>query len=474
MKLYNTLTRQKEDFIPINGNTVNMYVCGPTVYNFIHIGNARQLCVFDSLRKYLEYKGYKVNYIQNFTDVDDKIINKALENNIPATEVAENAIKQYFIDADGLNVKRASVHPRVTETINDIIAYVAVLIEKGFAYAAEDGVYFSTEKFPQYGKLSHMPLDELKENARAELNVTKRSPLDFAVWKFAKPNEPQWTAPFGNGRPGWHIECSVMAKKYCNNCSNVELSCNVCDKSEENCNATLDIHGGGADLIFPHHENEIAQSECLGKPLAKYWVHNGMITVDNQKMGKSKGNFFLVHDAAKKFGYPAVKMFLLSAHYRNQLNYSADVLAGFAKAWDRVKNCRELIKNSVNPNTETVTDFSEYKTKFIAHLEDDFNTADSMAVLFEFIKKINTCLSTGYSKADTETIKKLFAEFTGILGIDFPEDKEIPDNVLELAEQRAAARKNKDFALADKIRDEISALGFLIEETKTGVNVKRK
>ena len=462
MKIYNTMTGKKEELKPVTEGTVKIYCCGPTVYNLIHIGNARALCVFDALRRYLEYRGYKVFYVQNFTDVDDKIIRKANETGKTSLEVSENAIKEYFIDAEGLNVRRADVHPKVTDNMGIIIDIVKTLVEKGYAYEADGDVYFETAKFSEYGKLSHQPLDDLKAGARIEIGEKKRDPMDFAVWKAAKPGEPYWESPFGRGRPGWHIECSAMSRHYIGD--------------------TIDIHGGGADLIFPHHENEIAQSECAtGCALANIWMHNGMLNVDNKKMSKSAGNFFLVRDMANEFGYEPIRFMLLSVHYRSQLNYTTEVIESCKAALSRLYNCRELMERVLNTakdgaaSEQAKADAKTAKDDFDAALEDDFNTADAIAAIFEFVRKINIAVSGAeITKEDVKIYLDEFNSLTNVLGLLYNKnDDEIPEEIKALAEQRAAARKEKNFALADELRSKITEMGYIVEETKQGTVIKK-
>ena len=462
MKIYNTMTRKKEELKPMTEGTVKIYCCGPTVYNLIHIGNARALCVFDALRRYLEYSGYKVFYVQNFTDVDDKIIRKANETGKTSLEVSENAIKEYFIDAQGLNVRKADVHPKVTDNMDIIIDIVKTLVEKGYAYEADGDVYFETSKFSEYGKLSHQPLEDLQAGARIEVGEKKRDPMDFAVWKAAKPGEPYWESPFGRGRPGWHIECSAMSRHYIGD--------------------TIDIHGGGADLIFPHHENEIAQSECAtGCALANIWMHNGMLNVDNKKMSKSAGNFFLVRDMAKEFGYEPIRFMLLSVHYRSQLNYTTEVIESCKSALSRLYNCRELMERMMRSakdgaaSEQAKTQAKTAKNDFCAALEDDFNTADAIAAIFEFVKKINIALSDNdITKEDVKIYLDEFNSLTNVLGLLYNKNgDEIPEEVRALVERRAAARKEKNFALADELRNKITEMGYIVEETKQGTIVKK-
>lgn len=463
MQIYNTMTRQKEELKPITPGTVKIYACGPTVYNLIHIGNARALCVFDTLRRYLEFRGYKVFYVQNFTDVDDKIIKKANELGKTAHEVSENAIREYFTDADGLNVRRADVHPKVTENMDIIIDIVKTLIEKGFAYEADGDVYFETSKFPEYGKLSHMPLEDLQAGARIEVGEKKRDPMDFAVWKAAKPGEPYWDSPFGKGRPGWHIECSAMSRHYIGD--------------------TIDIHGGGADLIFPHHENEIAQSECAtGQPLANIWMHNGMLNVDGTKMSKSKGNFFMVRDLSKEYGYEPIRFMLLSVHYRSQLNYTLDVIESCKAALQRLYTCRDTLNRAIEAapegeaSAQALADVKEAQEQFIRVMDDDFNTADGISTIFELVRKINTAVSAGNAtKGTLKAYNDEFTALTNVLGLLYNnnDEEQIPAEITELIEKRKEARKAKDFALADSIRDQIKALGWVVEETRQGTIVKK-
>ena len=463
MQIYNTMTRKKEELKPITEGTVKIYACGPTVYNLIHIGNARALCVFDTLRRYLEFRGYKVLYVQNFTDVDDKIIRKANELGKTASEVSENAIKEYFIDAEGLNVRRADIHPKVTENMDIIIDIVKTLIEKGYAYEADGDVYFETSKFPEYGKLSHMPLEELQAGARIEVGDKKRDPMDFAVWKAAKPGEPYWDSPFGKGRPGWHIECSAMSRHYIGD--------------------TIDIHGGGSDLIFPHHENEIAQSECAtGSPLANIWMHNGMLNVDNKKMSKSAGNFFMVRDLSDKYGYEPIRFMLISVHYRSQLNYTIEVIESCKAALQRLYTCRDTMNRVLASakdgaaSENALADVKEARRAFCEAMDDDFNTADAISVVFELVRKINTAANDSeVTKGTISAYTEEFNALTGVLGLLYNNggDEQIPAEVSELIEQRKAARKAKDFALADSLRDKITALGYIVEETRQGTVVKK-
>lgn len=464
MKIYNTMTKQKEELKPITKGVVNIYACGPTVYNYIHIGNARPICSFDVLRRYLTFRGYKVKYVQNFTDVDDKIIKKANEEGVSSLEISEKYISEYKKDAHGLNVMDADVHPKVTENMDIIIDIVKTLVDKGFAYESNGDVYFRTTKFKDYGKLSHMPIEDLQAGARIDISEHKENPLDFAVWKSAKPNEPYWNSPWGKGRPGWHIECSAMSRHYIGD--------------------TLDIHCGGQDLIFPHHENEIAQSECAtGCTLANYWMHNGYINVDNVKMSKSLGNFFTVRDVAEKYGYEIIRYMMVQAHYRSPINYSKDLLDACKSSLERLYNCRDTLDRAIaNAKSGTITEEAEkiFKTceeQFINAMEDDLNTADAISYIFELVRDLNTmCANAETSKEQLEKGAKLFDTLTGILGIVYNRKKEdeIPQEILNLAEQRKSARKEKNFALADELRNKISELGYIIEETRQGTKITKK
>ncbi|MCL1824172.1 MAG: cysteine--tRNA ligase [Oscillospiraceae bacterium] len=471
MKIYNTMSKSKEELI-VNNNCVSIYACGPTVYNLIHIGNARPLCVFDVLRRYLKYRGYQVKYVQNFTDVDDKIIKRANELGVSASEISENAIKDYFKDAEGLNIIKADIHPKVTENMLQIIDIVKTLIEKGFAYQINNDVYFETAKFSEYGKLSRMPLDELRAGASERVSKSeaeyKKDPMDFALWKTAKEGEPYWEADFKSslsackGRPGWHIECSAMTREYLGE--------------------TIDIHGGGADLIFPHHENEIAQSEAAtGKPLAKIWMHNEMINVDSQKMAKSKNNFFLVRDVAGIYGYEPIRFFLLNAHYRSKMNYTEEVMKSAVASLERLYNCENAVKRilpektgeTISPDVLKITE--SYKNRFIEVMDDDLNTADGLAVIFELTREVNKAIADeNTTKADIEELYKLFNELTDVLGLLYSnQESEIPAEILELAEKRKEARKEKNFTLADEIRNEIINKGYTLEETRQGTIIKK-
>lgn len=463
MRIYNTLTRQKEEFVPQNKNEVSIYACGPTVYNYIHIGNARPICVFDSLRKYFEYLGYKVNFVQNFTDVDDKIINKANQEGVSSLDISEKFIVEYKVDAKGLNVKPATVHPKVTENIPEIIDLILALIEKGFAYEINGDVYFKAAEFNEYGKLSHMPLEDLQAGARVQTGDIKQNPMDFALWKKAKPNEPFWNSPWGDGRPGWHIECSALAKRYLGE--------------------TIDIHCGGQDLIFPHHENEIAQSEAAnGKSFAKYWMHNGYINVDNKKMSKSLGNFFTTREVAKKYGYLPIRFMMIASHYRSPINYSIEVIEQCKAALERLSNFYEKLNFSIekaentNANEQQIQLINQAKNSFISSMEDDLNTADALATIFDLVKEVNTYMSSQsvHSKQFLEKVKSLFEELTDILGIKPNlEELEIPKEIADLVEKRLQAKKDKDFEAADAIRNQINELGWTIQETRQGTKLTK-
>ena len=465
MKLYNTLTRKKEEFIPMEEGKVKMYVCGPTVYNFIHIGNARPYVVFDTVRRYFEYKGYDVTYVQNFTDVDDKIIKKANEENTTMDVISNRYIEEAFKDADGLNVKRATYHPRVTQEIENIIKMISELIEKGYAYEDNGTVYFDTKAFNEYGKLSKKNLDELIAGAseRVQQDDAKKNSTDFVLWKPQKPGEPKWSSPWGDGRPGWHIECSVMAKKYLGE--------------------TIDIHAGGEDLIFPHHENEIAQSECCnGKTFARYWLHNGFITVDNEKMSKSAGNFFTVRDIAAHFPYEVIRFFILNGHYRMPINFSDELMKSCQNGLERIKNCKNsLIYYIENAKTVDMTsdeqkqleEIDKFRVQFETAMDDDFNTADAITAVYELVRFINKSITDEVSKTFAEKELEMFNKLTAVLGLLEKEEEkeEDPDIAIieELIAKRAEAKKNKDFATADAIRDELSSMGITIKDTRQGV-----
>lgn len=458
MKVFNTLTRQKEELKTIEEGKVKIYACGPTVYNYIHIGNARPLCVFDILRRYLEYRGYEVRFVQNFTDIDDKIIKRANEEGVTYKDISEKYIEEFWKDAKGLNVREATVHPKATENIDEIINIISTLVEKGYAYEADGDVYFSPKKFPEYGKLSHQPLEELEAGARIMVGEIKKEPMDFALWKKAKPGEPFWESPWGHGRPGWHIECSAMNRRYLGK--------------------TIDIHCGGQDLIFPHHENEIAQSECCnGVPFANYWMHNGYITVDNVKMSKSLNNFFTVRDVAEAYGYEPIRYLLISSQYRSPINYSTDIIEQCKASLNRLYTCRDNLdfaaKNAADGEIgDSIKEILALRqTQFVDAMDDDLNTADALAAVFELVRDINTkIIAESANKAECEAAAKMFDELCGVLGLVYNrKTQSLDDEVEALIEQRTQARKNKDWATADKIRDELKAMGITLEDTAQGV-----
>lgn len=460
MKLYNTLTRQKEEFVPLTEGEAKIYACGPTVYNFIHIGNARPLCVFDVLRRYLEWRGMKVTFVQNFTDIDDKLIRKANEEGITVKEVAARYIEEYWTDANGLGVRKATVHPKATENIDAILNIISTLVEKGFAYPSNGDVYFRAKKFKEYGKLSHQPLEDLEAGARIDVSDCKEDPMDFCLWKGAKPGEPAWESPWGDGRPGWHIECSAMAGRYLGK--------------------TIDIHCGGQDLIFPHHENEIAQSECAnGCEFSHYWLHNGYINVDNRKMSKSLNNFFTVREVAEHYGYEPIRYLMIASHYRSPINYSVEIIEQGKAALERLYTCRKNAEFAIANAGEggEVPAFVEEKTaEFITAMEDDLNTADAIGVLFTFAKELNILSADGATgKATLTAALDRFNELADVLGLLYvKEDASLDAEVEDLIAKRTAARKAKDFATADAIRDQLSAMGIVLEDTAQGVKWSRK
>ncbi len=458
MKIFNTLTREKQEFVPIDENEVKIYACGPTVYNYIHIGNARPLCVFDVLRRYLEWRGVNVKYVQNFTDIDDKLIKKANEEGITVPEVAERFIKEFRIDSDGLNVKPATIHPRATENIDEIISIIETLIEKGFAYQTGNDVYYRAKKFSDYGKLSHQPLEDLESGARIAVGEIKEDPMDFCLWKGAKPGEPFWASPWGDGRPGWHIECSAMSCRYLGK--------------------TIDIHCGGQDLIFPHHENEIAQSEAAnGQEFARYWMHNGFINVDNRKMSKSLGNFFTVRDVAEKYGYEPIRYLMISSHYRSPINYSIDIIEQGKSALERLYNCRDRIDFAIEHAQEggEAPDFIEtHKNEFINAMEDDLNTADALAAVFTLAKDINLAIDANAKKDSLIAMAQALDELTGVLGFLYNRKNDSLDSEIEeLIAKRTQARKDRNFAEADAIRDKLKEMGIILEDTPQGVKWTR-
>ena len=465
MKLYNTLSRKKEEFKPIEEGKVKMYVCGPTVYNFIHIGNARPFIIFDTLRRYLEYRGYDVTFVQNFTDVDDKIVKRSQEENITPEEVATKYIKEYFVDADGLGIKRASVHPQVTDNIEQIIAFVKELEDKGYAYAVNGDVYFDTKKFKDYGKLSGIKQEELEAGARIEVNDQKRHPMDFVLWKAKKEGEPGWASPWGEGRPGWHIECSVMSNRYLGE--------------------TIDIHAGGQDLKFPHHENEIAQSEARsGKNFSNYWLHNEYINVNNEKMSKSLGNFFTVREISEIYDLEVVRLFMLSTHYRNPINFSDEILNQSKAGLERLYNAKEKAEFTINnledskmteEEAKLQDELASFRQKFIDAMDDDVNTADAVSAIFELAKFMNSNITENSSKEFAQKALDEFNELTGVLNIVNKDKKEdiLDEEIEKLIEQRTEAKKNKNFQLADEIRQQLLDKGIVLEDTRQGVKWKR-
>lgn len=467
MKVYNTLTKKKEEFMPLVPGKVSMYVCGPTVYNFIHIGNARPMIVFDTVRRYMEHKGYEVNYVSNFTDVDDKIIAKAIEEGVSAQEISERYIAECKKDMAAMNVLPATTHPLATMEIGGMIEMISTLIEKGFAYDVNGTVYFRTRKFDEYGKLSHKNLDDLRAGNRSLLvsgEDQKEDPLDFVLWKPKKEGEPAWESPWSAGRPGWHIECSVMSKKYL---------------GEE-----IDIHAGGEDLVFPHHENEIAQSECCnGKDFAKYWLHNAFLNIDNRKMSKSLGNFFTVREIGEKYDLQVLRFFMLSAHYRSPLNFSADLMEASKTSLERiitaVDNLKFLVGNAEDKELsleekESLTQAAAFETKFDEAMDDDFNTADAISAIFEMVKYVNTNISGENSKSFIQTVLDKMVNLCDVLGIIVDKKEEIlAEDIEKMIEDRQAARKAKDFKKADEIRDALLAKGIVLEDTREGVKWKK-
>ncbi len=467
MKLYNTLTKKKEEFVPIEPGKVRMYVCGPTVYNFIHIGNARPMIVFDTARRYMEYKGYEVNYVSNFTDVDDKIIKKSLEEGIPAEEISERYIKECKKDMADMNVRPATTHPQATREIDGMIEMIQQLIDKGYAYEVDGTVYFRTRKFDQYGKLSHKNLDDLRSGNRSLLvsgEEQKEDPLDFVLWKPKKEGEPFWVSPWSEGRPGWHIECSVMAKKYL---------------GEE-----IDIHAGGEDLIFPHHENEIAQSECCnGKVFARYWLHNGFLNIDNRKMSKSLGNFFTVREIGEQYDLQVLRFFMLSAHYRSPINFSREIMESSKNALERivtaVANLKHLEENAssaqlTGQEQELLEEMKVFRKKFEEAMDDDLNTADAQAAIFELVKFANTHGKEDSSAPFLNAVRGEIVSLSDILGLLVDRKEETLDEDIEaLIAERQAARKAKNFQRADEIRDQLQNMGIILEDTREGVKWKR-
>lgn len=463
MQIFNTMTRQKEEFVPAVPGEYRIYVCGPTVYNYIHIGNARPMIVFDTLRRYLEYRGNKVYYVSNITDIDDKLIAKGQQEGTSMQEVARKFEAEYIKDSEGLNVLEPTVRPRATEHIGEIIKIVKDLVASGHAYAARNGdVYFRVESDPGYGKLSHLNLDDLESGNRALRSQMdddlKEDPADFAVWKAAKPGEPYWESPWGHGRPGWHIECSAMARKHLGN--------------------TIDLHCGGQDLIFPHHENEIAQSECAnGCTFSRYWMHNGFLNINNQKMSKSANNFFTVREIADKYGYEPIRYFMLTAGYRMPLNYTVELIESCKNSLERLYTCRDnldfAIQHAHGDSDELVAKAEQAKQKFITAMDDDLNTPDALAAIFEFVKEINT-LSDSASRAALEQAAAVFDELTGVLGLLYNRKKsDVPADVMALVEERAAAKKAKDWGRADAIRAQLTEMGWAVTDTAQGPKVDR-
>lgn len=460
MKFYNTLTKRKEDFIPIEPGKVTMYACGPTVYNYFHIGNARTFMTFDAIRRYLQYRGYRVTLVQNFTDVDDKIIKKAQKEGVASIEISERYIQEYFKDAASLGILPADVHPKVTENIPEIIQLIKELVQKGYAYPIKGDVYFNVSEFDHYGKLSKQSIEDLQSGARIEVNEQKRNPLDFALWKAAKEGEPSWESPWGEGRPGWHIECSAMAKKYLGE--------------------TIDIHGGGGDLVFPHHENEIAQSEAaFGKPFANYWLHVGYLNVDNQKMSKSLNNFFTPREIAKEYDLEVIRFFIFSAHYRNPVNFSKELVEAAKNGLERLYNAKKALthlienaKEAPEGETQWVQELVSYRQRFIEAMDDDFNTADGIAVIFELVRHINSHAQGNSNKRDLQKAYDLLMELSGVLGLlEKQEDTSLEEALEALIEERQRARKEKNFKRADEIRDLLKARGIILEDTPQGVKV---
>ena len=467
MRLYNTMSKRKEEFVPVEEGKVRMYVCGPTVYNFIHIGNARPMIVFDTVRRYFEYKGYDVNYVSNFTDVDDKIIKKAIEEGVPAEEISQRYIEECKKDMDGMNIEPATTNPLATQEIDGMIDMISTLIEKGYAYEKNGTVYFRTRQFKDYGKLSHKNLEDLRSGNRALLvsgEDEKEDPLDFVLWKPKKEGEPSWESPWSDGRPGWHIECSVMSKKYLGE--------------------QIDIHAGGEDLVFPHHENEIAQSEaCNGKEFAKYWMHNAFLNIDNHKMSKSLGNFRTVREISEQYDLQILRFFMLSAHYRSPLNFSAELMEASKNGLERIQNAADNLRYMMEQaKEESMTDAEkdnlaktkEFVTAFETAMEDDFNTADAIAAIFDLVKYANTTATTEGSKEYAKALYDLLVKLTDVLGLIVDKKEEILDDEIEaLIAERQAARKEKNFARADEIRDELAAKGIVLLDTREGVKWKK-
>ncbi len=468
MQIYNTKSRTKEELVPLEPGIIKIYSCGPTVYNYFHLGNARPFITFDTLRRYLEYKGNDVQFVQNFTDIDDKVINKANAEGITYKELSDRYIEEYFKDAEGLNIKEATHHPRATDSMDEIIALIETLVEKDLAYVANDGVYYAARKFPNYCCLSHFDVDELVKNARKDVTSEsgKKDSVDFALWKFRKENEPYWPSPWGEGRPGWHIECSAMSKQYLGE--------------------TIDIHSGGKDLIFPHHENEIAQSEgASGKPFVRYWMHNGFINIDGEKMSKSEGNFFLVRELAEKYGYMPVRMFMLNSHYRSPINFSPDLIESASSAFTRIettiKNLRFTLESDLGESDSTEREAQDQRlaeatekarASFDAAMDDDLNTAEALGVVFELVRVINSELAEPLSKSALESARATLETLTDVLGLAFETGGGIPAEITELADARQSAKAEKNWALADALRDEIQAKGYKITDTPQGPHIE--
>lgn len=466
MQLYNTMSGKKEEFVPLEAGRVKMYACGPTVYNYFHVGNARCFVVFDMLRRYLEYRGYEVKFVQNFTDIDDKVIRRANEEGVGYQEIAARYIREYFTDAEGLGVRHATVHPLATDNIDMILSIVKTLVENGHAYPVDGDVYFRTRSFRDYGKLSGMLIEDLESGARIDVSEKKEDPLDFALWKAAKPGEPSWDSPWGKGRPGWHIECSAMVRRFLGD--------------------TIDIHCGGQDLIFPHHENEIAQSECCtGKPFAHYWLHNGYINIDNRKMSKSLNNFFTVREIAEQYGYLPIRFFILSSHYRSPINFSKEIIEQARAALDRIFNCVDAVnfflRNAKDEalragEEDMLARFSATREKMIAAMDDDFNTGEGIAAIFDLVRELNAAVNGEHpaSRAAVAQGKAVLDEMTGLFGFARTEggDDALQKEIEEAIAARAAAKKAKNYAEADRIRADLLARGVVLEDTPQGTKYK--
>ncbi len=463
MKVFNTMTRKKEELIPIVPGEIKMYSCGPTVYNYFHIGNARPFIIFDILRRYLEYRGYKVTFVQNFTDVDDKIIKKAKDEGKTEKEIADKYIDEYFKDAESLIIQKADYHPRVTEHMDEIIDLIKRIEQNGLTYTVNGNVYYDTSKFMDYGKLSKQNLEELEAGARVDVEEVKKHPMDFVLWKSQKPGEPAWESPWGLGRPGWHIECSAMSMKYLGE--------------------TIDIHSGGQDLIFPHHENEIAQSEgATGKPFANYWMHNGFINIDNEKMSKSLGNFFTVREISQLYDLEAVRLFMISSHYRSPINFSKELLESIKSSLERLYIAKTNLlylfnkaedKNLTVEEKEIQQKLLHHKNRFIEAMDDDLNTADAVSTIFDLVRDANSVINDNSSKSIVEFAYNLYMELAGVLGLLEKEEKSLDDEIEALISERQNARKDKNWALADKIRDDLNSKGIILEDTPSGVKWRR-